>query len=382
MTDATESVEADASLTAEKGAVEHYPIDSLLIRSETRSVVDVIRRIQKKTFVLDPEFQRDFLWDEYLQSRLVESVLMRIPLPVFYIAESKSGSLIVVDGLQRLTTLSRFYAGELTLSLPDNPELNGLVYSTLPQRLRDRFEDGQLVFFIVDPKVPERVRLDIFERVNSGRPLTRQQMRNAIYSGDATKLLKELAMSTDFREATGGALSSDTHRKEMDDREAINRVIAFMLVGWKSYTKTITYDEFLGSTLAKLNARAEKDPSWLAKLRGAFLRSMRINRALFGRHAFRKFALNEERQRPLNLALLDTLGSTLSVYDEAKAISKGKLLKKGLANLMKDSDFMTAISRGTLWHDNVRTRFSGVSDLVLDTLGEPSNVDYLVPEQG
>src|SRR5450759_2376543 len=77
-----------------------YPIDTVLIRQENRTVHDVLRRIEQGTFVMDPDFQRDFIWADDKQSKLIESVLMRIPLPVFYLAEDKQGRTIVVDGLQ------------------------------------------------------------------------------------------------------------------------------------------------------------------------------------------------------------------------------------------------------------------------------------------
>ena len=74
---------------------------------------------------MDPEFQRDFIWDESKQSKLIESVIMRIPLPVIYLAEDEQGRLVVVDGLQRLTTFKRFKENKLRLRLRERPGLNG-----------------------------------------------------------------------------------------------------------------------------------------------------------------------------------------------------------------------------------------------------------------
>ncbi|KKZ13994.1 MAG: hypothetical protein TQ37_02580, partial [Candidatus Synechococcus spongiarum 15L] len=81
-----------------------YPLDELLIRNEVRTIYEVIRRIDKGSYIMDPDFQRDFIWPTDKQSRLIESVIMRIPLPVFYLAEDEQGRMIVVDGLQRLST--------------------------------------------------------------------------------------------------------------------------------------------------------------------------------------------------------------------------------------------------------------------------------------
>ena len=102
-----------------------YPIDALLIRHESRTVHDVLRRIKMGAFVMNPEFQRDFIWNEEQQSKLVESVIMRIPLPVLYLAEDEEGRMVVVDGLQRLSTFKRFVNNELKLKLPGRNELSG-----------------------------------------------------------------------------------------------------------------------------------------------------------------------------------------------------------------------------------------------------------------
>ena len=109
---------------------------------------------------------------------------MRIPLPVFYVAEAKDGTIIVVDGLQRLTAFARYLDDEFPLTGLDGDaelrERNSLVgkrFSDLPLALSERIEDTQLTLYVLDSKAPERARLDIFERVNSGVPLSRQQMR-------------------------------------------------------------------------------------------------------------------------------------------------------------------------------------------------------------
>ena len=163
-----------------------YSLDSVFVRNEIRSVSDVIRRIDARRYVLDPDFQREFVWPEDKQSKLIESCIMRIPLPVFYLAEAKDGRIIVVDGLQRLTTFHRFVKGSFRLkglasqdAQAEHP-LDGKRFSNLPVEIQERVLDTQLITYILDAKAPERARLDIFERVNSGVPLTRQQMRNAL----------------------------------------------------------------------------------------------------------------------------------------------------------------------------------------------------------
>lgn len=93
-----------------------YPLDAVFVRTEHRTVGEIVKRIAKDRFVLDPDFQREFVWPAVKQSKLIESTIMRIPLPVFYVAEAPDGRIIVVDGLQRLTTFTRFLKNELRLT--------------------------------------------------------------------------------------------------------------------------------------------------------------------------------------------------------------------------------------------------------------------------
>lgn len=200
------SEEEVEGIDSEVSSCGDYPIDSFLIRTENRTIHDVVRRIDQGGYIMDPDFQRDFIWDEGKQSRLIESVIMRIPLPVFYLAEDDSGKMVVVDGLQRLTTFDRFVKNKLKLKLPDREELNGKKFSDLENKLKNRIEDCNLILYTIDSNVPERARLDIFERVNGGVPLTRQQMRNCLFMGKATRFLKKESQTDIFLQATGGSL--------------------------------------------------------------------------------------------------------------------------------------------------------------------------------
>lgn len=257
-----------------------YPLDSVFVRTEQRTVGEVVRRIRANRYDLNPDFQRDFVWPIEKQSRLIESSLMRIPLPVFYVAEASDGRVIVVDGLQRLSTFKRFLDNEFKLTFPqpedDNQRENPLAgkrFKDLQLNLQERIEDTQLTLYVLDSKAPERAKLDIFERVNSGEPLTRQQMRNCLYNGPATQWLKKASEADAFLIATGGSLD----RKKMRDREAINRFCAFRLIGLERYVSG-DMDGFLGETLECMNLTSEDK---LFELHSLFERSMQNNFALF-----------------------------------------------------------------------------------------------------
>lgn len=330
------------------GGWEGYPLDELAIRDERRTTSDVVRRIKNKRFVLDPDFQRGFVWDKGKQSRLIESILLRIPLPVFYVAEDDDGRLIVVDGRQRLTTLLDFLDNKLPLQLMDRPELDGKRFNALDVRLQNRVEDCQLLFYIIDRSVPERARLDIFERVNGGEVLTRQQMRNAIYNGPATAFLRDEAKTKLFLDATGGSLSAS----KMQDREMINRFCSFRLLPLDTYRGDM--DEWLAKGLENVNRASQND---ITKLANRFQRAMKNNFVVFGRQAFRKHRSQTQSRSIINASLFDVMSTGLARYPESRVEENAEVLRKMFLKLMDDEQFIKAITYSTNSTKAVNTRF-------------------------
>jgi hypothetical protein len=324
-----------------------FPLESIMIRPETRTVFEVDRRIKLNQYIMDPDFQRDFVWEPERQSKLIESALLRIPLPVFYLAETKEGKIVVVDGLQRLTTFHNFLNNDFKLKgLEFAEDLNGKSFSNLSPSLKNRIEDTPLQLYLIDSQVPEAAKYEIFERVNSGVPLTRQQMRNCLYTGQATFWLRHMAESTEFQEATGHSLNSKTMR----DRECINRFAAFYLNGWKSYSGEM--DDFLGDTLSRINRGCD-----LADLSIRFLRSMRLNRLLQGDHAFRKSLLNPVSRSVINVALFDVFSVLFAQGNEESIRANVVSIREAIRMVMRSPEFDVAISRSTNSARMVRTRF-------------------------
>ncbi len=325
-----------------------YPIDDLLIRHDSRTIHDVMRRIDQGNYIMDPDFQRDFIWPEDKQSKLIESVIMRIPLPVFYMAEDGDGRMVVVDGLQRLSTFHRFVSDKLRLRLPNRTELNGKRFSDLTSKLQNRVEDCNLIFYNIDSKVGERARLDIFERVNSGEPLSRQQMRNCLFMGRATRFLKEEAQTDIFLKATGASLN----KKTMRDREFVNRFCAFQLLDLDEYHGDM--DEFLANCLTKMNQSAE---SYLSQLSDKFHRGLANNLLLFDQHAFRKHEPGQERRVVLNASFWDVMCTGLSRYTEDHVEVYVEPLRQAIYKLLGDESFNTAITYSTNNTKSVGLRF-------------------------
>ena len=355
-----EGTEEPEGLDTDIGSWGDYPLDELLIRDDRRAVQDVLRRIDKGRYVMNPDFQRDFIWAEDKQSKLIESVIMRIPLPVFYTAEDKEGRMVVVDGLQRLSTFRNFRNNKLRLRLPDRKELNGKHFSDLPPKFQNRIEDCNLIFYIIDSRAPERARLDIFERVNGGVPLTRQQMRNCLFMGEATKFLKREANTKIFLKATGWSLN----QKTMRDREFVNRFCAFQLLGVDKYRGDM--DHFLADCLSHMNKMDESD---LEKLSTEHRRGLTNNLMLFGRHAFRKHDLAQSRRNVINASLWDVMSTGLSCYSEDRVRSHANDLRSAIQELLENDEFNNSITYATNGTPRVRTRFEQTRGVFEEILG-------------
>jgi len=337
-----------------------YPLDEFLIRHEPRTIYEVIRRINQAIYILEPDFQRDFIWEEDKQSKLIESVIMRIPLPVFYLAEGKKEKVIVVDGLQRLSTFKRFLGDEFKLKLPHRGSLNGKRFSDLSVKLQNRIEDSSLTFYIIDSQIPERAQLDIFERVNDGVPLTRQQMRNCLHMGKGTKFLKEEAKTKIFLKTTGGSLSEKTMR----DREFVNRFCAFQLLNCDKYR--VGMDQFLADCLKKMNNMTQSE---LSQLSIELRRSLENNFMLFNKHAFRKHKPNQERRSTINASLWDVMSTGLSHYTKDHVHGHVEPLRQALYRLLSDPDFDGAITLGSSNPNKVRLRFQKAHQAIEEVLG-------------
>ena len=339
-----------------------YPLNAMFVRTEPRTVGDVVKRIERDRYILDPDFQRDFVWTISKQSKLIESCIMRIPLPVFYVAEAKKGEIIVVDGLQRLNTFYRFINNKFRLSGLDSQDtgtphpLKGKHFRDLPITLQERVEDTPLTMYILDSKAPERARLDIFERVNSGEPLTRQQMRNALYNGPATVWLREAANSPEFKSATGSSLNPRTMR----DREAINRFCAFKCLPLTSYRGDM--DSFLAEGLSTLSKADENEQTTLTK---QFNAAITLNAKLFGEHAFRKSLAKGAKAQlsPINISLFEVCVVNFSDL-ESPSDKQENYLRKGIIKLLKNENFIDAITYSTNSSRQVRERFKRMKKLV------------------
>lgn len=293
----------------------HEPFDPAEIDVQTRIMtVDLLMsRLRREVLDLAADFQRTAgIWSEVNQSRLIESLLLRIPLPTLYAAESGEESWAIVDGIQRLSTIARFVEPEIVNARPLKlrkleylRQYEGRKYSELPPALQTRINETELIIHLIRAGTPEPVKFNIFARINTGgRPLTPQELRHALIPGRARLLLKKLAESDAFRQATQESVSPS----RMADREMVLRFLAFRLTAPEDY-KRGDLDAFLRQAMRRINAMTAEE---VERLTGEFVQAMHAAAAIFGEHAFRKQFRGQDRRLPVNKALFEAISVNLA----------------------------------------------------------------------
>jgi hypothetical protein len=275
--------------------------EKIKVRTEPAIVGQIIRRIEHNEIDLAPDFQRFAgIWNLTRKSRLIESLLLRIPLPVFYVAADERERWAVVDGLQRMTTINDFVHDRFALaSLEYLTQFNGIRFSALPRPMQRRIDETTLIVNVIDPGTPEEVMFNIFSRINTGGlRLNGQEIRHALNKNPARDFLKELANSSEFISATDGSVKPD----RMADRECVLRFLAFKIQSWESYSDS-TLDTFLGSTMKRLNRMPRNE---LDDLKADFIRAMRAARTIFLDDAFRKRYVIGQGRSVVSKALFET----------------------------------------------------------------------------
>ncbi|WP_086244725.1 DUF262 domain-containing protein [Campylobacter devanensis] len=339
--------------------------ETLRISKERISIFEINRKLdnpKRGLIELDPKFQRDDdRWDDKQKSELIESILIGIPLPVFYLFQTSSGMRQVVDGRQRLHAIRQFYKDELKLSkLTILSELNGKKFSELEPLLQNSFEDYQLEIYALLPPTNEDIKFNLFDRLNrGGTQLNHQEMRNALYQGASTELINELSRDENFKKATK---LKENAIKTMKDRYLILRFIVFYLIRQEKIETKIegSIDEILANAMKEINSK-EKELN-LDDLKNKFKKAME-NIAKNGSDELFRFENKNNKKRPLNMLLFESV-----VYLFVLALEKGVAVDiQRLEKFKKDEfDKPERITYGIDSVDNIKFRFDSMERLLND----------------
>lgn len=345
------------------------PFDTRAIRIESKpsNMNTLLSRLENDEIDLAPDFQRQGgIWTPQNQSRLMESLMLRIPIPAFYFDGTDDEKWLVVDGLQRLTAIRRFVIDQ-DLKLCDLEYLTeheGKTFSELPRPLQRAIREADIVYYLIMPGTPENVKFDIFRRINTGGlPLSSQEIRHALNGGPVTDVIRKLAESEEFKQATAYGLSD----KRMDDRECVTRFLVFAVFPPESYDKN-DFDAFLNTGMHHLNAHSEL----LDDLQPRFLRAMRAAERIFGNDAFRKRYYSNATRFPVNKALFESWSVNLDACTDGELQileqKKGKLKEAFMRLMREDSVFEKAVTQGTGSISRVRCRFQAIRELIQGVL--------------
>lgn len=363
----SEDIEGDLQDPTAGTIIQPFDPKKIQVSIQQLTVDSIIKRIVNDEIDLTTPFQRAAgLWKDQEQSRLVESILIRFPLPAFYFDGSDDDHWLVVDGLQRLSTLRRFIQmHELRLTgMEYLQQFEGYNFTDLPRSMQRTIEEAQITAYIIKPGTPEQVKFNLFKRINTGGLMLRpQEIRHALNQGVPASLVADLAALPMFKAATGGSVDP----RRMDDRDFAMRFIAFYLTQYLDYQPDL--DTFLNSQMGNL---VQLTSVQLATLTTDFTRALKLAQDIFGRQAFRKMTTLEAKGlNPINKALFESWTVSLSRLTEeqgALLIARQHEVIEASVQLMQDADFLRAISAATGDRKRVEQRFGSVERLIQQQL--------------
>nr|WP_288730285.1 DUF262 domain-containing protein [uncultured Anaerobutyricum sp.] len=330
------------------------------IGQRTMNVYNLMERLLNGEIELAPSFQRKGdLWSLENQSRLIESLMLKIPIPAFYFNAADDNKWVIIDGLQRLSAFNNFLVGkeegkdkrkkEKFQGMQYLKDFNGCTFDDLPRQYVRRIKETTLVAYTVEKGTPDEIVFNIFQRINTGGIiLSPQEIRQALYQGKSTLLIEKLAQCNEFLEATEHAIRSN----RMQDREYITRFIAFTELDFKKEYKG-NIDEYLIKAMRLVNNYSEDK---LQRIEKSFKRTMNYCTEVFGNYAFRKYN-KKKRRGPINKAIFEmwiVCFSELSDSQLNKLVYNREQFLERFEEIQQENIFITAVKAGDQYSVNRR----------------------------
>lgn len=324
------------------GAIDYSNVVSM---STDWTIETINNQVRKKNIDLDPSFQRRAAWDDIRKSRLIESVIVGMPIPNIVLADSKlkKGQFIVIDGKQRLLAINEFLDGKYRLQgLDIREDLNGCYFSTLPEDDRQNLENSTIRSTVIKNWVDENFLYAMFFRLNSGSlPLSPQELRKAVVGGRLLDTIDEyIEKSHSFKSIFG-----DTPDRRMRDSELVLRFIAFDQ-GLQQYGGNLK--PFLDRIVKDYESAWDLKQPELQQSLNRLDTALNCSSKIFGLDSFKKALPEGGYERRMNRAIFDALARSFSDEEVAK---KAAEKKDTVVNLLKDacnnSEFKAAIEKST-----------------------------------
>lgn len=362
----------------ESGEEAEQPFDAEKIRVDQQmlSIKYMLELMEQNLIELNPGYQRRRVWkDNKRKSLLIESLMLRIPIPAFYFYENEDGKYQVIDGQQRLTTIKEFVNGEFRLTGLEylGSDYNKKKFEDLDTKYIQRIYRTQIAVNILDARSPKNVIYDIFRHVNTGgMNLNPQEMRNAICKQEVRDFLVKSTCNHNYLSATRGRVCDD----RMDSQELVLRFYAFYKA--YDYEKNILHYDYsniatmLDDAIENLNKMKPENREVLFQ---KFDLAMRRSWEAFGKYAFSKIYCDgstvNRNMDYINKSLFSSFSVLLmdSKYDDIDIEAQQKKILQTLANALENHHYVNSITVGTGDRRNVYANFEYSRKVLEECLG-------------
>ena len=347
------------------------PFDPASLKVEVKnSTVDQLRLMLKNHLIdLQPDFQRrPDLWKAPTKSRLIESIILGIPLPSFYFyIDSDKEKWVVIDGLQRLCSIRDFMVTK-TLKLQGleflKDKCEGKSYDDFSYYDQLSMSMRSITLNIISGVSSVEAQYIIFKRINStGTKLSPAEIRNALFHGRAMDLVKEMATSVEFKEAT----HHQVDEKRLLHQDYVSRFVAFYVCGYENYTGKM--DVFIGNALDTINKKATE--SDIRQIQSDFYSSLSLGAELLGDDCFRQpGSIHNDKAATeyiVSISLFEASAcglACLSAAERSRLLSNRVAFRKAYRQLFEDKNFRDELSNGTNQKKSVITRFSMLESII------------------
>lgn len=320
------------------------------------SVQTLVDNVESKQLLLsEVPYQRGYVWDDSKASRLVESLLLNVPIPVCYFAENPDGSLEVIDGQQRIRSICRFVNNEFALrGIPVLREIDGSRFSELSDRDQRRISNRTIRCIVITEDSHPDIKFDVFERLNTGSvSLSAQELRNCIYRGPFNNQLKDVADDPTFLQALGRPAGSNRDTR-MEEEELVLRFLA-LLDQLTSYKPAMR--QFLNRYI-----RDHRQQTINPELLDAFNRTCDIVASVFDGGAFYGQTKEGEPTKNINKAIYDAIMISFAKSNHEEVLRRADEVRRLRDELLDSEQFQTMIGRATADRTRVQGRIKAVSD--------------------
>ena len=342
---------------------------NLFMDHEKPNLLTIKSFYEDGTYRINSEYQRSYIWDVTKASRLIESLLLKIPIPTIYCSETEAGAEYeIIDGQQRVYTIYSFLSGKLRLkNLESLPMLNGLNIEDLEHQHEHAHKllvNSSIPFIMITKESDHDIKFDVFMRINQGATdLNAQELRNCMYRGKLSNALKELRGHSIVRSIIN---TQEGGHIRFQDMELLVRMLAVynaMDYDMFQLKKETVENDFVyrGNMKLFLNAymrkNREMEQDAVDVLIKQLLEMLEIVNNIFADRSFRR---PDKQTKTINSALVDIISSSflhyISIDKKELLINNSEEIKNLLTTLCEDVDFVNAISAGTSGIKNINSR--------------------------